>query len=81
MAALIGAALATALTMPAAAERRNVMVQMADGSVQAFVLDVAPGATLQDMSSLVPGEPVGYEVLDEPEPEPEPEPVPVEPAP
>lgn len=43
MAAVIGAALATALTMPAAAERRNVMVQMADGSVQAFVSTSTPG--------------------------------------
>ena len=80
-AALIGAALATALTLPASAELRTVTVRMADGSLQSVVLDVPPGTTLEGMAGLVEGEPISYSVIEEP-PAPPPEPAPApEPAP
>ncbi len=80
-AALIGAALATALTLPASAELRTVTVRMADGSLQSVVLDVPPETTLEGMAGLVEGEPISYSVIDEP-PAPPPEPAPApEPAP
>ena len=58
--ATIVAALATALTIPASAEKRNVAVRMTDGTVQYFVVDAPDGATLQDIRTLVPGEPIGF---------------------
>jgi len=65
-------ALATALTVPASAERRSVTVRMADGSLQSIVLDVPEGATLQDIRSLVPGEPVSWGPAEQPTPAPAP---------
>ncbi len=56
--ALVAAALVTALTLPASAEKRNVGVRMSDGTVQYFVVDAPSGATLQDLRALVPGVPV-----------------------
>ena len=58
--AALAAALATALTIPASAEKRNVAVRMTDGTVQYFVVDAPTGATLQDIRTLVPGEPIGF---------------------
>ena len=58
--AALAAALATALTIPASAEKRNVAVRMTDGTVQYFVVDAPAGATLQDIRTLVPGEPIGF---------------------
>ncbi len=75
---LIAAALATALTLPASAEKRNVAVRMSDGSVHYFVVDAPSGATLQDLRSLVPGEPISASPIPEPAPAP---PAPAPPAP
>jgi transglycosylase-like protein with SLT domain len=71
-AALIAAALATALTLPASAELRSVTVRMTDGSLKSVVVDVPEGATLQDILSLVPGEPVSWEPVPPPAPAPKP---------
>ncbi len=83
--ALIAAALATALTLPASAEKRNVAVRMSDGSVHYFVVDAPEGATLQDLRSLVPGEPVSFQripqVAPAPAPATTPAPAPVKPTP
>ena len=57
--AVLAAALATALTIPASAEKR-VAVRMADGTVQYFVVAAPPDASLQDIRTLVPGEPIGF---------------------
>ncbi|MBA3299421.1 MAG: hypothetical protein H0U24_04990 [Thermoleophilaceae bacterium] len=70
--ALMAASLATALTLPASAERRSVTVRMADGTTQAFVVEVAPGTPLSGMAGLVPGEPTGYSVIEEQAPAPTP---------
>ena len=58
--AALAAALATALTIPASAEKRNVVVRMADGTVQYFAVEAPAGASLQDIRTLVPGEPIGF---------------------
>ncbi len=63
--ALMAASLATALTLPASAERRSVTVRMTDGTTQAFVVEVDPGTPLAGMAGMVPGEPLGYTVLEE----------------
>ena len=65
LAALMAASLATALTLPASAERRSVTVRMADGTTQAFVVDVEPGTPIEGMAGLVPGQPVSYTVIEE----------------
>ncbi len=75
LAALAAATLATALTVPASAQRRSVAVRMADGTIQSVVVETAPEATLEDLEGLVPGEPVSYQVLEEqPPPAPPPSP-------
>ena len=66
--AALAAALATALTIPASAEKRNVAVRMTDGTVQYFVVDAPAGATLQDIRTLVPGEPIGFADIPPPPP-------------
>ncbi len=58
--AVLAAALTTALTLPASAQKRNVAVRMTDGTVQYFVVDAPSNATLQDLRTLVPGEPIGF---------------------
>ena len=61
---VLAAATATAMTQPASAKPYVVTVQMADGTVQALVLDLPPGSQLQDVGALdadVPGVPVGIE--------------------
>ena len=58
------AATATALTQPASAQPYVVTVQMSDGTLQAIVLDLPPGAQLRDLQTLhpeVPGTPVAVE--------------------
>ena len=79
---LMAAALATGLTVPAsAAQLHLVTYQLADGSLQKVLLELPEGATLQDIATLVPGQPVSADPVDAsagppatPQPEPEPEP-------
>ena len=76
-AALVAAALATALTLPASStESRRVTVRLADGTVQSVALDSTAEPTLDGTAGLAGGTPVGYEVVEEP-PAPPPEPAPV----
>ena len=79
--AALAAALATALTIPASAEKRNVAVRMTDGTVQYFVVDAPTGATLQDIRTLVPGEPIGFADVPPGSPQPTTPPTPTTPAP
>src|SRR3954454_20096822 len=61
--ALAATVLATVLTMPASADLQRVTFRLSDGTLQQIVLDVPPGATLQDIRSLAPtaGEPIAME--------------------
>ena len=45
---------------------------MADGTTQAYEVEVAPGTPLAGMAGLVPGEPTGYSVIEEQAPAPAP---------
>ena len=59
MAALV---LATVLTMPAAAQKQRVTVQLADGTLQQWVVEAPDGASLQDIRTLIPqGQPIAME--------------------
>ncbi len=58
--AALAAALTTALTIPATAQKRNVAVRMSDGTVQYVAVEAPAGATLQDIRTLVPGEPISF---------------------
>ena len=59
--AALAAALATALTIPASAEKRNVAVRMTDGTVQYFVVDAPPRARrCRTSARWCPGEPIGF---------------------
>jgi transglycosylase-like protein with SLT domain/peptidase M23-like protein len=79
---LVATVLATVLTVPASADLQRVTVRLPDGTVQQFVLDVPPGATLDDVRPLVPaGEPIAIapandQNADAPPPPPAPAPKP-----
>jgi Transglycosylase SLT domain len=81
--------LAVALSIPAAADPYRVTVRLADGTLQEVVVDLPPGATLEDAVGVVEGEPVAIEPADEtgtapaatPDPEPKPKPAPEAPKP
>jgi hypothetical protein len=81
--ALAALALATVLTMPAAAMKQRVTVRLADGTLQQWVVDAPDGATLQDIRQLIPqGEPISMEpVPAETTTTPPPAPKPAAPAP
>jgi len=74
---VIAAAAATVLTTPATAQNYQVTVQLADGTTQTVILDLAPGSTLADVAGMpgLPGTPIALEELapDPPPPDPVPE--------
>jgi Transglycosylase SLT domain/Peptidase family M23 len=75
---LIAAIAATIATTPATAQNYQVTVQLADGTTQTVILDLAPGSTLADVAGMpdLPGTPIAMEELapEPPPPDPAPEP-------
>jgi hypothetical protein len=61
---LFVAALATALTTSASADPKRVIVRLSDGSLEAVVLDLPKGATLDSIRDRVDGEPIDIEPID-----------------
>jgi len=86
VALVVGAAAATVATVPAAAQSYQVTVQLPDGTLQAVVLDLPEGTTVDQLVGYegLPGTPVSLEaiVADVAQEEPPPaDPPPVEPTP
>jgi Transglycosylase SLT domain/Peptidase family M23 len=82
-AAVVAAALATFLTVPASAQLQRVTVQLSDGTFEAITIDLPPGTTLSELQSgqvalaePLPGTPVALDPIDEDQPPPASDPPP-----
>jgi hypothetical protein len=82
-AVLLAAVIATVATVPASAQPHLITVKVDDGTLYTLVLDLPPGATLDQVVGIpgVPGVPVAIEPLPEPPPPAPPPAPPAEPLP